>query len=128
LYGSQADVQIEQLPQSNVQGPDAPSDGRCKRAFDSNQVFLEGGHGVFGEPIVEAIFCGLPGEDLKPGDLARTLVRFLDSGVEYPFARSPNIRTCAIPTDERDYGIIRTLDDTVVSCDFRWAAERFGMP
>jgi hypothetical protein len=106
------------LPQSNVQGPNPPSDRRCKRAFNSDEVFFEGGDGVFGEPIVEAIFCGLSGEDLKPGDLARTLVRFVDSGVKYPFARSPNIRTCAIPTDERDYGIIGTLDDPVVSCDF----------
>jgi hypothetical protein len=118
LHGSQADVQIEQLPQGNVKGTNAASNRSRKRAFNSDKVFLEGGDGVFGQPVVEPILCGLAGEDFKPEDFASTFVGFLNGSVKDPFAGSPNVWTCAIASNEGDYGIVWTLDDAIVSRDF----------
>jgi hypothetical protein len=118
LYGSETDVQIEQLTQGDIQGTNPASDRRRKRPLNTDEEFLEGGYGVLGEPIIEAIFSGLTCKDFKPHDFARAFISFFDSGIEYPFTGGPNVWAGAIAPDERDYGIIRALNDTVVRGDF----------
>jgi hypothetical protein len=70
----QADVEVEHLPEGDVQGADAAADRGGQRALDADQELLEGFDGVVGQPVVEALEALLAGEDLHPGDLAGAAV------------------------------------------------------
>jgi hypothetical protein len=106
LHRPQADVKIELLAQFDVEGADAPADGRGQRPFDADQKFLEGLDGFLRQPGVEFFEGLLAREDLEPGNLAFAAVSLVDGRVEHPLAGGPNIRPGAVAADERDDGMI----------------------
>ena len=77
LHRPEADVEVEDLPQGDVERADAAADGRGQRALDADQVGAEGVEGLVGQPVaglVERLFAG---EDLFPGDLPLAAVGLL---------------------------------------------------
>src|ERR1700733_11778323 len=101
-HWAQADIQIEQLAQGDVQRADAPADRRGQRAFDRDQIFAAGFDGLVRQPAPEGIERLLAGIDLHPFDLAALPVRALDRGVEYAHAGAPDVAAGAVPFDEGD--------------------------
>src|SRR5206468_3436934 len=106
LHGPQANVEIEHLPQRDVERADAATDGRGERAFDADEKFLEGPDGVVGQPVIELPERGFAGEDLEPGDLALAGVGLLHRRVEHALAGGPNVRPGAVTADEWNDGMI----------------------
>ena len=99
---TQTDVEVEELAQRDVQGPDAAADRRRERALDADEELAEGLDGLVGQPVVELGEGLLAGVDLGPRDLAPALVGLLDRGVHDAHARAPDVAAGAVPLDERD--------------------------
>src|SRR5207248_10672993 len=70
LHRAQADVEVEQLSERNVERTDAAANRRRERAFDADDKSLEGLDRVVRQPVVELLEGGFAGEHLEPGDLA----------------------------------------------------------
>ena len=69
-HGAQADVQIQDLAQGDVQRANAAADGRGQRAFDGYPIAANGLDGFIGQPGAGPIVGLLPGQDLHPMNLA----------------------------------------------------------
>ena len=83
-------------------GADAAAYRRGEGAFDGHEVVLDGRERVAGKPLAGAVVGLLPGEDLKPDDLAAAAVGFLHGTVEHVLGGTPDVRPGAVPFDERD--------------------------
>ena len=81
--GPQANVEIEHLPQRDIERADAAADRRGQRAFDADEKFLERLDRVVRQPVVEFVLRRLAGEDLDPRDLLRAAVRLLHRRIEH---------------------------------------------
>ena len=67
-HRADAGIQVQDLAQGDVQGPEAPADGGGEGAFEGHPVFPQGRQG-FHRQITAAQFEGLfPGQDLLPDD------------------------------------------------------------
>ena len=99
---AEADVEVEQLPQRDVERADAAADGRRQRPLDADQVLAERLDRLVGQPGGELVVRLLAGVDLHPLDLPLAAVGLLDGGVEDPHAGAPDVRPGAVAFDERD--------------------------
>src|SRR5207237_9496171 len=99
-HGTHADVQIEQLPQGDVQRSDAAADRRRQRTFAADVVLAERVDGLVGQPRVELREALFAGEHLEPRDAASAAVRVLHGGVEDANARAPDVAAGAVAFDE----------------------------
>ena len=108
----QAHIEVEQLAQRHVEGPDASSDRRGERALDPDQVCPERFHGLLGEPVARLVERLLPRQHLFPGDLVAVLG---GGGVEHEPGGGPDVDAGAVAFDERDDGFGRDSQDTVVA-------------
>ena len=73
LHRAHAAIEIENLPQRNVQRANAAADGRGQRAFDRDAKFANRVHGVIGQPGIELGFGFFSGENFVPRDAALAL-------------------------------------------------------
>mmetsp|Transcript_81655 Transcript_81655/g.144015 ORF Transcript_81655/g.144015 Transcript_81655/m.144015 type:complete len:477 (+) Transcript_81655:583-2013(+) len=105
-HGAEAHVQVEDLPQSNVQGPDSTPDRRRQGALDPDQVLLVGLYGLIGKPIAGLPESLLSSQNLHPLNLPATAVSLLNSPVEHNLRSTPNIRTSAITFNVWDDGVV----------------------
>jgi hypothetical protein len=106
---AEADVQVEDLPQGDVQAAEALPHRCGERTLDADEMALERLDGLVGQPVAGLVVGLLPGEDLLPDDAALTAVRLLDGGVEDADRRRPDVRPRAIPLDERDDRLVGDL-------------------
>ena len=102
-----ADVEVEQLPQCDVQAADAATDRRGQRALDGDVVLADGVEGGLGQPVVGSFVSLLPREHLEPGDRPLATVGPLHRGVENRARRFPDVRARAIALNVRNDGVIR---------------------
>ena len=109
LHRAQAHVEIEHLPQGDIERADAAADRRGQRAFDADQEFLEGLDRVVRQPVVELVLGRLAGIHLEPGDLALAAVSLLHRGIEHALAGRPDVRAGAVAADEREEGLSGTM-------------------
>ena len=108
--GAEADVEVEDLAQGDVQAADATADRRGERALDADEVLAEGGDRLFGKPVSCGVERLLPGEHLFPFDLPATLG---DGGVDDALGRGPDVHPGAVTLDERDDGLVGNLQGAV---------------
>jgi hypothetical protein len=118
LHGAQADVEIEHLAQRDVERADAAADGRGERALDADEIFLERGHGVVREPVVEFVLGGFAGKNLEPGNFPLAGVGLGHRGIEHADAGGPDVRAGAVAADERDDGVVRHVEFAVFNVNF----------
>src|SRR5690606_35803748 len=104
--GTQADVQVELLPERDVEGADALAHRRGERAFDADQVLPVRLDGLVGQPAIEALLGLFARVHLVPGDLALALVGLLDGRIQDRAGGTPNVGSRAVALDERDDGAI----------------------
>ncbi len=109
LHGPEADIEVEDLPEGDVQRANAAAHGRGERTLDSHQVRAEGVERFVGEPaagLVERLFAG---EDFLPLDFALAAVGFLHGGVEDQDAGAPDLGAGAVAFDEGNDGAVGRL-------------------
>ena len=109
-----ADVQVERLAQSHVEGTDAAADGRGQRAFDAHQELTEGLHGLVRQPGLELPEGLFPGVDFHPVDLAFAAVGFLDGRIENAHRGAPDIAAGAVAFHEGQDRFIRYLQFAIL--------------
>jgi hypothetical protein len=78
--------------------------------LDADEIVPEGGDGLVGQPLIEALEALLPGEDLEPGDLAFAAVGLLDRGVEDAHGGGPDVRARAVAANERYDRLVRDAE------------------
>src|SRR6185503_17143553 len=130
LHGPEADVKIELLAQSDVEGADAASDGRGQRTLDRHDVFLDDREGLFGQPDVGAINLGrfLAGVDLHPVNLPLAAVSPGDGGVDDVDHHRRNIDARAVPHDVGDDRVVGDVEAKIlVDRDLGAAGRDFDM-
>src|SRR5581483_2273262 len=99
-HGPEADVEVEDLAERDVERADAAADGRRERALDAHPELLERGDRLVRKPVAEAVERLLAGVDLAPGDLPLAAVRLLDRGVEDALRGAPDVGAGAVALDE----------------------------
>ncbi|MNF77114.1 hypothetical protein D3C84_592520 [compost metagenome] len=114
-HRTQADIQIQLLAQSHVQGADAATDRRGQRPLDGNHVVTHRVQGFLGQPGVLVVHLGslLAGVDLHPGDLALAAVGLLHGGIDHLDHHRTDIDTDAVAFDERDDRVVRHIQGHV---------------
>ena len=101
-YGTQADIEVEFLTQSDVQRTDTASDWGCQRAFDSDTIVAEGLHGLVGQPGAGLFEGFTSGQDLFPKDSSSSVVCFFDSGVNHLLGSGRDFGTYSVSFDKGD--------------------------
>ena len=97
-----AGVEIELLPEGDVERAESAADRGGERPLDGDEVVADRLEGVVGEPVVELVLGLLAGEDLEPDDLLLAAVRLLHRGIEDPPRRLPDVGAGAVTLDEGD--------------------------
>src|SRR5262249_7516719 len=72
----QTDVEVERLPQRDIERSDAAADRRRERSLDADVIALERLDGLVRQPVVDGIFGLFAGEHFLPNDLALAAVHF----------------------------------------------------
>ena len=108
-HGAEADVEVEHLPERDVERADALADGRRQRTFDADQVFPIRLHRFVGEPGLELGEGFFARVHFVPGDGAFAAVGLLHGGIEHALARAPDIGPGAVTFDERNDGTLGNL-------------------
>ena len=116
-YRSQANVQVQDLPQGDVQRPDPAADWRGQGPLDADQVLPEGVDGFVRQPVVHPIVGPLPSQHFLPHNLPLAAVGSGDCGVEHADTGPPDVRTRPIAFDERDDGLVRYPELAVLDRD-----------
>ena len=112
---TQANIQIQFLTQSNVQGADTAANWSGQRAFDRNYVVFQDLQCFFWQPNVRAVnFCGFfTSIDFHPADFALAAVSFSNSCVNNFDHDRADINTGTIAFDIRDDRIIRNIQGKI---------------
>src|SRR3546814_9485839 len=73
-HRAQADVQVEQLAQRDVERADAAADRRGQRALDSDQIIACGLHTAAGQPVAKGVVGLFAGINFQPANFALATV------------------------------------------------------
>ena len=101
-HRTQAHIQIEHLPQGDVERADAAADRGGQRALDRDEVIAAGGDGFVGQPVAGVLEGLLAGEHFHPHQLALAAVGFRNGRVEHAHRCAPDIGAGAVAFDERN--------------------------
>src|SRR5439155_1040657 len=104
--GPQAHVEIELLPERDVQRANALPYGRRERAFDADEVLPIRLDRRLREPVVELLLCLLAREHLVPGDLLLAGVGFFHRRIEHRDGGVPDVRPSSVSLDEGKDGMV----------------------
>ena len=97
-----AGVQIEHLPQRDVQAADAAADRRRQRSLDGDLVGPDRLERVVRQPLAVLVLRLLAGGHLEPRDPLLAAERLLHRGVEHAHAGAPDVGAGAVAFDERN--------------------------
>ena len=114
-HRAQAGIQVQFLAQGDIEGPETAAHGGGQGALDGDDVFLDGGQGLFRKPVALVQFGGLlAGVYFHPGNLAGALVGLVHGGVDHVDHHRADIDTDAVPLDIGDNRIFRDVQAVVV--------------
>ena len=105
--GAQADVEIENLAEGDVEAADAAAGGGGEGAFDADEVVAEGVESFVGEPVAGFVEGFFAGEDFVPVDFLLAVGGFRDGGVDDADGCTPDVGAGAVAFDEGDDGVAR---------------------
>jgi hypothetical protein len=116
LDRAQADVEVELLPQRDVERADAAAYGRGQRTLDRHDIVLDDRQGLVGQPHVRTVDLGrfLAGVDLHPMDLALAAVGFGDRRVDDLDHHRRNIETGAVALDVRNDRVVGNVEARIL--------------
>src|SRR5207253_10439943 len=118
-HGTHARVEVEDLPQRDVEGADAAADRRGQWSLDRDAVLLERLQ-RFVREVRAVVRVGLvAGEDLVPGDLALPAIDLRDRAIDDVRRGAPDVGSGAVAFDERDDRIVGNDDAAVLESDAR---------
>ena len=117
-HGALANIQVELLPQSDVQRPYSAAYWGCEGALYSHKILPERVESLLRQPAAGLVKGLLSRKNLHPGDSARAPVRLFDRRVEHAHGRPPNVGAYAVALDKGDYGIGGHVQPAVADCDF----------
>ncbi len=109
LHRTLADVEIEQLAQTDVERRHAAANGRRQRPFDTDEKFRERGHGLFMQPAIVLLEGFLTGVHFHPADFLFALVSFFHCRVEDAHGCTPDIAARAVAFDKGNNRIVGNL-------------------
>ena len=109
LHRAHATIEVQNLPQCNIQRADPAAHGSGQRAFDGNSKFANRIDGIVRQPVIELCLGFFPRENLVPGHAALAFVGFFRSRVEDAERRLPDVAPGAITLDEGDDWIVRNV-------------------
>src|SRR5262249_49686994 len=112
-HRAQADVEIEELAQGDVERADAATDRRGQRPLDTDAILLERFDGLVGQPASGLLERLLAGEHFLPLHLALAFVCFFNSGVEHAHRGAPDVAAGPITFAEGADGAGRGRDGAV---------------
>ena len=112
--GAYAGIQVQNLPQGDVERANASTDRRGQGPLDGDEVLANGFEGIVREPLVESVFCLFPCEHLEPHDLPRIPVGMPDGMVEDMLRGGPYIRSYAVAFDEWNDGPVRHVQSALL--------------
>ena len=119
--GTHAAIQIEDLPERDVEGTNATADWCGERAFDGDAIFLDGCKGVLRQILIGAVeVAGLiAGVHLEPLNAALAAVGLGHGGVEHLLGGRPDIHAGAVAADEGNDRIVGHHRLAVLEADGR---------
>ena len=109
LDRTQTDIQVEPLPQGDVEAANAGPDRRGQRTLDADQVFAEGNLGGIRQPAPGALVGLLSRQDLQPIDAPPAAIGGGDRAVQYAHRSGPDVGAGAVAFDVRDDRLVRDL-------------------
>src|SRR5208337_1483209 len=101
-----AGVEVQELPQGNVQAADAATHRRGQRTFDGNAELLDGVERSLRQPFTELLEGLFTRKHLVPHNPALAAKGFLDRRVEYPPRRLPDVAARAITLNVRNDRVV----------------------
>ena len=116
-HGTQADKQIQILPQRDIQAADASAHRSGEGAFDADEVRAESFHRFIRKPGAQIVKRFLPGKNFIPCDGTPALISLGYGCVNDTGGRRPYFRTGSITDDERNDGPVRNAKPAVLHGD-----------
>ena len=123
-YGPQANVEIEQLTQSDVERSHAAADRSGQRPLDADKKLGERRYGFFVQPAIVLLKRLLARIDFHPVDFLFALVGFFHGCIEHARRSAPNIAAGAVAFDIRNDWVVGNLNLFVGSHGDLCAARR----
>ena len=108
-HGSFAGIEIQELPQRDVQRAYTASDWSGKGAFDSHTKIADRLDRIIRQPFVEGLERFLAGENFEPSHAAFAAISVLHGRIEHPPRRFPDVSSRAISFNERNNRSVRHL-------------------
>ena len=103
-HRAHAGVEIEDLPQRDVERANPAADRSRQRPLDRNSEIAHGLDGFVGQPLLEFVERLFSGEHFKPRDLPLPAVDQIDGGVKHAPRRLPDVPPRAVALDEGNDG------------------------
>ena len=106
----EADVEVENLPQGDIEGADPTTDGSGQGSFDPDQVGAECLDGLLWQPVPGLVERLLAGQHLLP---RHRLAVLGGGGVEHQLGRRPDIHSGSVTFDEGDDRLVGDMESAV---------------
>ncbi len=116
-HGSEAHVKVEHLPERDVEGTDALTDGCRQRTLDAHEVLSVGVHGFVGKPAVEELLRFFPSVHLVPLELALAAVRLRHRSIQDRARGAPDVGPRPVALDERQDRVVGHLELLALHAD-----------
>ena len=120
-----AGVQVQHLPQRDVEAADAAADRRRQRPLDGDLVRANRLERVVRQPLAVLLLGLLAGRHLEPGDLLLAAERLLHGRVEHADAGAPDVGPRAVSFNKRNNGIVRNDEPSGLARDRGTLGRRF---
>ena len=101
-HGPHTGVEIENLPQRNVQRTYAAAHWSSERPLDGHAEVARCFHGLLREPLLKFVVGFFAGEHLEPHHTALAAVSMVDGGVEDALRSLPDVASGAVAFDVRN--------------------------
>src|SRR4051812_21745100 len=117
LHGPHAGIKIEDLPERDVQRPNAAANRRSERSLDADTELTNSSNGIIRKPIVELCLGLFTCKDLVPCDLPLPVISTVYCCVEHADRCFPDIAAGAITLNERNDWVVRHIQLSVLVLD-----------
>ena len=107
---TQANVEIHDLPDRDIEAAEATTDRRGERTLDADQVLLELVDRVLRQPVAGLVEGFLAGEDFHPLDRLAVL---RGGSIEDELCGRPDVDTRTVAFDERNDRVVRHVKRAV---------------
>ena len=115
-YRTEADIEVEGLPECDVQRTDATADRRCQRAFDPDHIFAESLHRLVGQPTAGLLEGFFACQYFLPFDHSLAAIRPAYRFIDNTLANWCNLRTYSISLYKGNDDFIGDKEGPVLFC------------